>query len=190
GVAGHLCQQGVRVLGADPRRDACKAARELGVEIVDPDAILQTPCDVLVPCALGGVLTAAQVRTLRCRAICGSANNQLFDDEVANLLHAAEILVAPDIVVSAGAVIEGVMTMRSGQGEDVRAAIEQAIARIEATALVVFEESRRRDEPPTVVAHRRARANIDGEPHRRRRWGPLALDAVGRLDGRAVPPDS
>lgn len=168
-VARGLREQGVRVIAADPRRDACKAARELGVEIVELDAILETPCDVLMPCALGGVFTASGVRKLRCRAICGSANNQLVDDEVATRLHEADILLAPDIVVSAGAVIEGVMTVRAGQEDDVRAAVQEAIDRLETITLEILEESKRRDEPPTLVARRRAWANIDGDRHRRRR---------------------
>ena len=43
-------------------------------------------CDVLAPCALGGVIDAASVPRLRCRIVCGAANNQLADDRLAEAL--------------------------------------------------------------------------------------------------------
>ena len=42
-----------------------------------PEALLSTPCDILAPCGLGGVLTSQSVSQLRCAAVAGAANNQL-----------------------------------------------------------------------------------------------------------------
>ncbi len=52
---------------------------ELPVEVVDPDRAVDQPCDVFAPCALGGVIGATTIPRLRCRAVVGSANNQLVE---------------------------------------------------------------------------------------------------------------
>ncbi|MCW6010800.1 amino acid dehydrogenase [Micromonospora sp. CPCC 205371] len=80
-------------------------ADELGAAWVDPDDGLRSDVDVLVPAALGGVLTPAVVSELRCAAIAGPANNQLDAPGTADLLHQRGIVWAPDTVVSAGGVI-------------------------------------------------------------------------------------
>ena len=145
----------VRVIAADTSAAAVRAAKDAGAQIVAPSRLLATPCDVLVPCAVGGILSAELVPRLRCRAICGSANNQLRTPEVGLALQAAGIAHAPDIVVSAGAVIEGVLTVAGAPTPD-RDAVAKAIDRIESTTLEVLEASARLEQPPGVVAVARA----------------------------------
>jgi leucine dehydrogenase len=77
----------------------------LGARWIDPRHAIRTRVDVLVPCALGGLLTERSAATLRCRAIAGAANNQLQTDAVARLLAQREILWAPDFVANAGGLI-------------------------------------------------------------------------------------
>lgn len=161
-LAGALRREGVTVVGADVDAAACRAAAEQGVRIVPPAAVLAEPCDVLVPCAGGHVLDAATIATLRCRAVCGSANNQLGSDEDARRLWARGIVLAPDVVVSAGAVIEGVLTVLHGRDASVRARVHETIAAIEGTLGEVLGEAARRDVPPTVVARARAEGLLAG----------------------------
>jgi glutamate dehydrogenase/leucine dehydrogenase len=155
-VARVLVEDGVEVVGAEPDSRAAATAREAGVRLVDPDLVLREPCDVLVPCAMGRVLDREVVATLSCRAICGSANDQLVDDQAAWALHRRGIVHAPDIVVSAGAVIEGVLTVCEGTRERVG----PAIARIGDTLRRVLDRSRTEDRPPTLVAQALADAAI------------------------------
>lgn len=75
------------------------------VRVVEPAAMLDTPCDVLAPCALGGVLDLHAVQRLRCRVVVGAANNQLAHPQVAAALHAHGILYAPDFVVNSGGAV-------------------------------------------------------------------------------------
>ncbi len=86
----------------DTRRDL--AVRH-GAAWTSPQDCLNAGVDVLVPAALGGLLTAATVPGLRCAAIAGPANNQLDEPATARLLHERGILWAPDVVVSAGGLI-------------------------------------------------------------------------------------
>jgi glutamate dehydrogenase/leucine dehydrogenase len=151
-LAAGLQREGAEVIGADIEPDACRAAAALGVRLVDPAAVLAQPCDVLVPCAGGHVLDAVAIDGLRCRAVCGSANNQLATPADAARLHARGILHAPDVVVSAGAVIEGVLTVQAGRDASVRLRVHETIAAIEGTLGSVLEEAARRDRPPTEIA--------------------------------------
>ncbi len=47
----------------------------------DDDSIVETPCDVFAPNALGGLLNPNTIGRLRTPIVCGAANNQLLDDE-------------------------------------------------------------------------------------------------------------
>lgn len=94
------------VLVSDEYEAAVEAAvQTYGVKPVDPDDCLTLSCDILSPCALGAVLNADTIPHLDCRAIVGSANNQLATDEDGFRLAERGILYAPDFVVNAGGVI-------------------------------------------------------------------------------------
>lgn len=75
------------------------------VEVVSVDEILYAPCDVLAPCALGGVVRRENVDQLDAKVICGSANNQLWDAKLDLTLKDHSILYAPDFIVNAGGAI-------------------------------------------------------------------------------------
>jgi leucine dehydrogenase len=151
-------------------RNAARAravAAEHGTEIVDADAILDVPCDVLAPCALGGVLDDRTVPRLRCRAVCGAANNQLADDAIDGLLAACGVLYAPDFVANAGGIIN-IAEELVGYSRD------RALARaeeIEQTMTSVFALARARGLPPGAAAVAMARERIETEGAGRR-WRP------------------
>ncbi len=67
--------------------------------------ILSEQCDVLAPCAMGGIINPETIPQLRCRAIAGCANNQLLSDQDADELKRRGILYAPDFVINAGGLI-------------------------------------------------------------------------------------
>ena len=81
------------------------AIEQLGAQPVAADAFLTTPCDILAPCGLGGVLNAQTVGQLRCAAVAGAANNQLASPEIADEMEARGILYAPDYVINSGGLI-------------------------------------------------------------------------------------
>jgi len=64
-------------------------------------SLLCEPCDVLAPCALGGVLGPASIAELKARVVCGSANNPLLDEaRDAEALQARGIVYVPDYIVN------------------------------------------------------------------------------------------
>ena len=105
-LAELLAEAGAKPLVADA--DAQRAGvlgERLGVEVVGVDEVIGTECDIYAPCATGGVLNEETIPRLRCRAVAGSANNQLASPQDASRLRDAGIVYAPDYVVNAGGVI-------------------------------------------------------------------------------------
>ena len=93
-------QAGARLLVADV--DAARAgslAADLGAGVVAAEEVYSTECDVYAPCAVGATLNRETIPQLRCRAVVGSANNQLAEDADAARLKERNILYAPDMDV-------------------------------------------------------------------------------------------
>jgi leucine dehydrogenase len=108
-LARVLRSGGAEVLVADvDRARAHSLAEEIGARVVGADEILIAEADVVAPCAIGGVLTPEVVRNLRAWAVCGAANNILAEPGVARLLLERDVLHVPDVVASAGAVVDGI----------------------------------------------------------------------------------
>ena len=82
-----------------------RIAKKWGAESCPADDILNVECDVLAPCAMGGILNPQTIPHLRCRAVAGCTNNQLLNDKDADLLKKRSILYAPDFVINAGGLI-------------------------------------------------------------------------------------
>jgi leucine dehydrogenase len=81
------------------------AVDKFDVKRVEPDEIFSVDCDIFSPCALGAGLNETTIPLLNCRAVVGSANNQLATTEDAERLAERDILYAPDFVVNAGGLI-------------------------------------------------------------------------------------
>jgi leucine dehydrogenase len=111
GVGGRLIellrQAGASVVATDVDQRRLDELTRQGIPVVSPDAVLTTECDVLAPCAVGGVLNAETIPHLRCKAVAGGANNQLGSPSDAELLRDRGIPYAPDFVINAGGVLHG-----------------------------------------------------------------------------------
>ena len=76
------------------------------VEFVDPKNYFALDVDVLVPCALGGVLNDESIPQIKAQVIAGTANNVLLDEDIhGNRIKIKWILYAPDFVINAGGLI-------------------------------------------------------------------------------------
>lgn len=161
GAVGHeLCRRlhaaGASLVVSDVVGErAAAAAAAFGAAVVDPDRLLVEPCDVLAPCALGGVLTVAACERLLARGVCGAANNIFADAEAAVLLHQRGVPVVPDFVANAGALIQGATWHLQG----VRVT-EERLQRIGVTAGELLDRAANENVPPSVLALQVARERI------------------------------
>jgi leucine dehydrogenase len=158
-LATGLARDGARltVTDIDPGRRAI--AERIGATWCEPEAALTLEADLLVPAALGGVLTAEVVPDLRCRAIVGPANNQLAEDGVATLLHERGIRWVPDYLASAGGVTYAVARELRGAG------LDEAQRQVHAIGAVTEELLRSADRlgiDPHEAALRRVHAELAG----------------------------
>ena len=76
-----------------------------GARIVGIDEIYAVDCDIFSPNALGAVLNDETLPILKCKVVCGGANNQLAEHRHAAELAERKIVYAPDYVVNAGGLI-------------------------------------------------------------------------------------
>lgn len=135
-LAELVAAEEAEVLVSDVDAEAASAvAASLGARIVAPDAVPDTECDVYAPCAVGGTLNAATIARLRCRAVAGSANNQLAEPEDAQRLHERGIVYAPDFVINAGGVLQIVGLELLGWDHD---RLERAYAKIGTSLAEIF----------------------------------------------------
>lgn len=145
----------VRVCDVDLERvDA--VCRAYGVDAIAPEEAVSTACDVLAPCAVGGVIDAGMAARIPVRMICGAANDPLTDDSVAKILAARGVLYVPDFVANAGGVLEGMG--RAVMGLDDRSAM---IDRIAETTRSVLDLAREQAQPPLYAARAIAQERID-----------------------------
>lgn len=112
---------------------------DASVTVIEPAAAYATDCDIFAPCALGGVLSAETIPQLRCRAVVGSANNQLAQPADAERLRARNILYAPDYVISLGGALaiigqETLGWSREEAERRVASAITQTLTEVYASA--------------------------------------------------------
>ena len=102
----HLFWAGAKLIISDI--DPVKLQRfatKFAAKTLPTDQILKAECDVLAPCAMGGIINDQTIPHFRCRAIAGSANNQLLRDSHANALRDRGILYAPDFVINSGGLL-------------------------------------------------------------------------------------
>ena len=163
GVARLLAKDGAKLTLADIHADRVTAlAQELGAEVVAPDAILTTECDVLSPNALGAILDEESIAALNTQIIAGGANNQLARAHHGKALFERGVLYAPDYVINAGGIISvateylGRRDGKLASVDDVNALIEKIPARLEQ----IWQSSDASATSPDVVADQMAQELI------------------------------
>jgi leucine dehydrogenase len=85
-IARLLARRKAKLLVADIDPAKKAEAEKLGARWVTAEKALLAPVDVLVPCALGGILDHESAPRIQAPAVAGAANNQLADEAVADLL--------------------------------------------------------------------------------------------------------
>jgi leucine dehydrogenase len=129
GVVARLARAGAIVSIADVDQEkAERVAASYNVKAVPPEEIHRLPVDVYCPCALGAVLNDQTIPQLRCKVVCGSANNQLAQERDGDLLEQRGILYAPDYIVNAGGALNGIDGFNPGGYNQQR--VEDAVSAI------------------------------------------------------------
>ena len=106
-LCGYLSEAGAALVVSDLDANRCaQAAATYGATVVTPEEIYAQHVEVFAPAALGSVLNDATIPCLRCRIVCGGANNQLAEAQHDAALAARGIVFVPDYLANAGGVID------------------------------------------------------------------------------------
>lgn len=164
GAVGHNMVEQLHNLGArlivtdiDPAKVESMTTR-FNAGAVEADAIYDVDCDVFCPCALGKVINDDTLSRLKCKIICGSANNQLAEERHGDRLEEAGFVYAPDYITNAGGTIYD--TDRLGVGGVSHERGKAKVARIYDNMQRVFEIADRDKLPTYQAADRMAEERI------------------------------
>jgi leucine dehydrogenase len=164
GAVGHNVVEQLHELGArltvtdiDPAKVENMTAR-FEASAVQVEAIYDVDCDIFCPCALGKVINDDTLNRLKCKIICGSANNQLADERNGDHLEKLGLVYAPDYIVNAGGTIYD--TDRLGVGGVSHERGREKVYRIYDNMQRVFEIADRVGIPTYLAADRLAEERI------------------------------
>ena len=134
-----------------------KLKKEIKLIEVSPENLFKTSCDIIAPCALGGVINTSTREQLKCKAIVGAANNQLDNSETGEWLLKNNIVYSPDYLVNSGGVIA--IASEISKTENL---LGKQLEKIGDRLKLVLSESRKSDESTDSVAKRIAWERING----------------------------
>jgi leucine dehydrogenase len=164
GAVGHnvvkqLHDQGAGMVVADidPVKVEAMVGR-YGVQPADPEVIYDVECDIFCPCALGAIINDDTLARLKCKIVCGSANNQLREERHGEVLEEKGIVYAPDYIANAGGTIYD--TDRLGVGSVSHERGKEKVARIYQNMERVFSVADRDHIPTYLAADRMAEERI------------------------------
>jgi leucine dehydrogenase len=100
----YLADAGAKIYFTDINQSNIKKFKEEvpSAELVGIDEIYDVKCDIYAPCALGATINDETISRLKCKIVCGAANNQLKENRHGNQLMERGILYAPDYLINAG----------------------------------------------------------------------------------------
>jgi leucine dehydrogenase len=157
-LARLAAEAGARVLVSDVDAErAARVAAEVSGEVVAPDDVLTTACDVFAPCAIARVVDEHSLGSLACRIIAGAANDTLAERSYADRLAARGITFVPDFIANAGGVIH-IEASRAGWDED---KLRAEVLRCGERAATVLAEAAEHGGTPLDAAEALVRARID-----------------------------
>jgi len=151
-----IYKNGGQIIVADINLGSVKNAKKKfpKINIVSSSEIHRQKVDVYSPCAMGGEFNKKNIRELKCKIICGGANNQLASGEDGKTIYQKGILYIPDYLANSGGLINIVGELDKGGYSQHR--VEKKIKEIQKTAEKIINLSNKKNEPTNFIADRLA----------------------------------
>ena len=127
----------------------------MGLSECDVDTV---DADIVAPCAMGNDITFKNVHKIKTKVICGAANNQLQNEELAEILHQRSVIYVPDFVANAGGLISVADELEKGgfNKDRVLARIDEIGRRV----VEILNASLTRNKSPLKIANEMARKHL------------------------------
>jgi len=152
-----LRDRGVRVWCADTDADRLqKVCASTGATAVDVNDVFDVDADVFSPCGPSLFLTVDWVRRLKPKVVCGGANLPFVDDDAEQAFVDDGGLYVPDVVASAGGVIQGIAT------SIMQADPQPLLQRLQQTTQDVLQLASSTSVRPSVAALQMAQQRLRG----------------------------
>ena len=158
-LVSHLVKDGAKVYINDINEERLKeVAAKYKAEVVSADKMFSMDMDIYAPCALGATINDDTLSKLKCKVICGAANNQLLNEKVhGEAVGKQHILYAPDFVVNAGGIINVYYELEGYNRERALAHAEK----IYDTTWDLFQIAKKEGIPTYMAANRIAEQRIE-----------------------------
>lgn len=155
----HLTKDGAKVYINDISEERVRSvASKYKAEFVAADKMFDLDIDVYAPCALGATVNDDTLARLKCKIICGAANNQLANEaEHGVAVGKKGILYAPDFVVNAGGIINVYYELEGYNRERALAHAEK----IYDTTFNLFQLAKKEGIPTYLAANRLGEQRIE-----------------------------
>ncbi len=190
-LIGFLRERGVaRVIGSDidPARGEALLQRfpaapgwalETRITARGDNSVLAEPCDIVAPCATGGILNPRTIPSIAAPIVCGAANNQLEDPERDDLaLQERGIVYLPDFLVNRMGIVNcadeqyGYVDVDSRMEAHLGDEWENSVYNL---SLAVLDQARRAGTTPARVAVETAeRRSLEKHPL----WGHRGVEII------------
>lgn len=158
-LASRLFWAGAELIVADINEErAAEFAKTFGAIPVSVEESFSQECDILAPCAIGGIVNKNAIPILNCRAIGGCANNILQTEEDGISLYKRGILYAPDFVINAGGLINVTHELKP-EGYHAKES-QKSVSKIYENLLAIFETSDKLDCCTNQTALKLAKSQI------------------------------
>jgi len=152
-----LARAGAKITAASINNEHIKKLKsEISLVETNPNDLFKTNCDIISPCALGGVINQSNQHQLKCKAIVGAANNQLENPLIAEWLLKNKIVYSPDYLVNSGGVIAIASEINNTEN-----LLEQQLEKIADRLKPVLQESKKNNKSTDIVARRIAWKRIN-----------------------------
>lgn len=154
----YLSKENAEILVYDIDAEKIKdISKKYKVKVLTADQLYSADADIYAPCALGATVNPTNIEQLKVKIICGSANNQLENEERdGRLVEEKGILYAPDFVVNAGGIINVYYELEGYNRERALAHAEK----IYDTTVKIFDIAKKEKLPTYLAANRLAEERI------------------------------
>lgn len=138
---------GAKLYISDIDKSKCEyAEKKYNAIILDSQSWYKNKFDIVIPCAMGGLIDETIANEVSCELICGPANNQLRTKSLEKILHERNILFIPDFLASLGGVFYAASTYQIDRNEiniiELRHILERKVLPIvDAMLSICFEKN-------------------------------------------------
>ena len=155
----HLTKEGAKVFINDISEARIKSAVDnYKAEFVEASKMFDLDIDIYATCALGATVNDDTLSKLKCKIICGAANNQLAEEKKhGELVLQKGIIYAPDFVVNAGGIINVYYELEGYNRERALAHAEK----IYDTTWNIFQTAKAQNIPTYAAANKIAELRIE-----------------------------